>query len=211
MADEIVNNPLPHLVVGLGNPGPRYLGNRHNLGFRVVEGVAAELGAGFQAESPRYLAADATGGPRPCVLIKPLTYMNLSGEAVTAWRDAQNPDLLLDPSRLLVVGDDLALPLGSLRLRGKGSSGGQNGLASIIESLGTEAFARLRLGIDGTEGALMPEQWADYVLEDFAPEEQETAALLVERGVQAVLGWLEMGAERAASRFNGRVEPPTSE
>lgn len=200
--------PLPPLVVGLGNPGDRYRRHRHNLGFLVVEALARDRGTAFPPSASRYqwvvLEEPA------CVLLKPLTYMNLSGEAVTAWLADQGPAPAadLDPARLLVVCDDLALPLGALRLRGKGSSGGQNGLASIIAELGSDQFARLRLGIDGTGGELDPAEWADYVLADFLPDERPLVDLVVEQAVWAVRAWLEDGPEKAASRFNGLVALP---
>ncbi len=197
--------PFPRLVVGLGNPGPRYSGNRHNVGFRVVEKVAGLLKMDLVPEDPRYQATPWTGDPSVCVLLKPLTYMNLSGEAVAAWLQRHELEPVL--RRILVVCDDLALPLGTLRLRGKGSSGGQNGLASVIQHLAGEDFPRLRLGIDGTEGELQPDQWSDYVLSDFPPGETGPAADMVDRAAQAVLCWLEEGPERAASRFNGPLGP----
>lgn len=208
---EEVRPPFPFLVVGLGNPGDRYEGNRHNLGFRVVEALARERGEAFTGGTARYQTA-VLAEPA-CVLLKPLTYMNLSGQAVTAWLADQglDPAVDLDPGRVLVVCDDLSLPLGALRLRGKGSSGGQNGLASLIAELGTDRFPRLRLGIDGTDGLLLPADWADYVLADFLPQERETAALVIEQAVQAVLAWLADGVEKAASRFNGQVELPDPE
>jgi PTH1 family peptidyl-tRNA hydrolase len=208
MCDAAQPSPHPRLIIGLGNPGAKYRENRHNLGFKVAEALAAELGLAFAGGQDRYLATSPDTDP---VLLKPLTYMNLSGQAVAGWLAANNPGQDADPSRILVVCDDLALPLGTMRLRGKGSSGGQNGLASVIEELGSESFPRLRLGIDGTEGQLQPEQWPDYVLADFEAREKETADLLVERAVQAVRCWLESGVERAASRYNGSVLPPVED
>ena len=199
--DSILPVAFPRLVVGLGNPGPRYAPTRHNLGFRVVEKLAEHLDLAFSEPDRAFLATPMATGPDSWVLMQPRTYMNLSGEAVSAWLDRHEvePDL----SRILVVCDDLALPLGHLRLRGKGSSGGQNGLLSIIEHLDSTDFARLRLGIDGTEGALLPEDWADYVLEPFPEDEQDSAENLVTRAVEAVLGWGQDGPAITASRCNG--------
>jgi len=199
--ENIIPVAFPRLVVGLGNPGPRYAPTRHNLGFRVVEKLADRLKLDFSEQDRTYLATPMAVGPDSWVLMKPQTYMNLSGEAVSAWLDRHEaePDL----SRILVVCDDLALPLGHLRLRGKGSSGGQNGLLSLFEHLDSTDFARLRLGIDGTEGALLPEGWADYVLETFPEVEQEAALGLVTRAVEAVLGWGQDGPAITASRCNG--------
>jgi PTH1 family peptidyl-tRNA hydrolase len=203
--DQNSERQFPRLIIGLGNPGERYQANRHNLGFQVVEAVAGRMGLSFVQEDARYLATPAGYEPDSCVMLKPLTYMNLSGEAVTAWLDRH--DLEPVPGRVLVICDDLALPLGTLRLRGKGSSGGQNGLASIIEHLDSDRICRLRLGIDGTEGQIEPEQWPDYVLADFTAGEKEAAGEMVDRAVLAVICWLEEGLEKAASRFNGRPEP----
>ncbi len=219
-ADLPPDPPLPpRLVVGLGNPGVGYHGNRHNIGFMVLDELAARLGRTFNGAEKVYQVAapgpksgeepgdgscdGSCDGPGDLVLLKPLTFMNLSGEAVMAWLEkaGQTPC----PERILVVCDDLALPLGTIRLRAKGSSGGQNGLASILEHLETEGIARLRLGVDGTEGELRPEDWPDYVLSDFAPEEQALARALVKAGAEAVLGWAADGVERTASRRNGPV------
>lgn len=205
------NDPVfPHLVVGLGNPGRRYQGNRHNIGFQVVEALAVKRNLPFVLEETSFLATpqrpeDSSG----LVLLKPQTYMNLSGEAVIAWLVRQ--DLEPEWSRIMVVCDDLALPLGTLRMRGKGSSGGQNGLGSIIDHLETDRFPRLRLGIDGTEGGLQPENWPDYVLADFEENEAGAARDLVQRAVQALETWVKEGLESASSRFNGRPEPETGE
>ncbi len=199
--DSINLVAFPRLVVGLGNPGPRYAPTRHNLGFRVVQKLAEHLKLKFSEQDRTFLATPMATGPDPWVLMQPQTYMNLSGEAVSAWLDRHGvePDL----SRILVVCDDLALPLGHLRLRGQGSSGGQNGLLSIIEHLESTGFARLRLGIDGTEGTLLPEDWADYVLEPFPEGERDSAESLVTRAVEAVLGWGQDGPSITASRCNG--------
>lgn len=198
---------FPPMVIGLGNPEEKYQDNRHNIGFQVVEALARKRGLSFTAEDPRYLTTKQTRDTTGLILLKPMTYMNLSGEAVSSWLDRH--DLEPDPSRILVVCDDLALPLGTVRLRGKGSSGGQNGLASVILHLGTEGFPRLRLGIDGTEGEIQPEQWPDYVLADFEPAETKVVAELVDRAVLAVECWLDKGLEQAASRFNGMPDPDT--
>lgn len=195
------------LVVGLGNPGNRYQNNRHNLGFWVVEALARRWKLTFHRDHEKYEAAtkdvDSSGG---LVLLKPLTYMNLSGEALAAWAEVN--DLDLDPAQILVICDDLALPLGNLRLRAKGSSGGQNGLGSVIEHLDSEDFARLRLGIDGTDEELDPAHWPDYVLADFPEDEMAEAKSMVDRAVQAVECWLEEGPQVAASRHNGPAKPP---
>lgn len=228
MQDEAVR-----LVVGLGNRGEEYQHHRHNLGFRVVEKVARRLGLTFQAGGPSYLLATGAGSTAGITLLKPLTYMNRSGQAIVDWsRDSglavtgqsrkpggesgqetgeETGDQEASPLpaavgvRPLVVCDDLSLPLGSVRLRPDGSSGGQNGLASVIERLGGEDFPRLRLGIAPLAGALDPEDWSDYVLGEFTAEEQPVVAELVTHAAAALLFWLDHGLEATVSRFNRRV------
>lgn len=194
---------FPRLIVGLGNPGPRYRLNRHNLGFQVTEALAAAAKAEWNHATASYRATGWDGTDGSCVFLQPLTYMNLSGQAVSDW--LARHDLEPRPGRILVVCDDLALPLGTLRLRAKGSSGGQNGLLSIMDHLERDDFPRLRMGIDGTEGTLHPEDWADYVLDDFLAEEKESALAMIARATQAVACWCADGLEKAASRFNGAL------
>lgn len=220
----------PLLVVGLGNPGPKYRDTRHNVGFLVVEELARRLGWSFAAGAGNWREAAAPAGAGPLVLMQPQTYMNLSGEAVAAWGlarglpvgppepappaaemagDGVDPDLatpLAEPARWrpLVVCDDLALPMGALRLRPRGSSGGQNGLASVIEHLGHDDFPRLRLGIAPVGEPVPPADWADFVLTPFSPDEREALSDLVVRAADAVTCCLELGPEAAASRFNRR-------
>ena len=224
------------LIVGLGNPGSKYAHNRHNIGFMVLDELARRAAVAFAPGTPGSLSVDLPG----CTLLKPQTYMNLSGEALVQWAArtgaqlsgapapaaddsgdtggaavasvavaATSEDAAAEgfPVRLLVVCDDLALPLGSVRLRPRGSSGGQNGLASIIEHLGGDEFPRLRLGIAPVEAPVPPEQWPAYVLADFAPGEAEAVADLVRHAADAVECWREHGLEAAVSRFNRRIRP----
>ena len=199
------------LIVGLGNPGERYRDHRHNLGFRVVEELARRRRLEFRLPGALYLAAEDLRWESGVTLLKPLTYMNLSGQAVEAW--AHDRQVVVtgqedEPGiRPLVVCDDLNLPLGSLRLRARGSSGGQNGLASVIEHLGGDVLPRLRLGVAPLEGDLDPAVWPDYVLADFEAAEREAAGELVIRAADAVVCWLEDGQDAAVSRFNRRVKP----
>lgn len=219
------------LVVGLGNPGRRYRGTRHNVGFLVVEELARRLGWAFAAGAGPWLEASAPGGGGLFRLMEPLTYMNLSGEAVAAWAaargllpaDAENVGCGLpatdgvagDPTSAppapepsawgpLVVCDDLALPLGAVRLRSGGSSGGQKGLASVIAALGHDDFPRLRLGIAPEGEPVPPADWPEFVLTPFSAEEADAVADLVARAADAVLCWAEHGVAHAASRFNRR-------
>ena len=179
------------LVVGLGNPGPGYAKTRHNAGFRVLDRLAEEEGLVFREKSDALLAEWDRGW-----LMKPLTYMNLSGRAVAPF--VRKKGIPLD--RLLVVHDDLDLPLGKIRLKRGGSSGGQRGVASIIESLGDDGFDRLRIGIGRPPPGV---DAARYVLSPFTPEEEKTFAKVLEAAADAVRVWKEEGLSAAQSRFNG--------
>lgn len=210
--EQVEKKYFPYLIVGLGNPGSQYRQTRHNLGFMVTQALGQEFELTWRPEHRSYLSATwkvaatdgAEGSEEQVVLMRPQTYMNLSGEAVSAW--LARHDLEPDFSRILVICDDLALPLGVLRMRGKGSSGGQNGVESIIEHLGGDRFARLRMGIDASEGELQPEDWADYVLAEFPEDEAKVAAAMIEKATETVKCWLKEGPQIAASRHNGRVQ-----
>lgn len=164
------------LYVGLGNPGKNYANTKHNIGFMVLEELAKSLGLTWQ-ENQKFNAKTAKGSVnnRPVDLMMPLTFMNLSGTAVKQFLDYYK----MDASQLIVVCDDAALPYGHLRARSQGSSGGQNGLKSIISSLGTQEFARLRMGI----GEARPGQdLADYVLSGFDAKEKTSLDEFIKRG-----------------------------
>ncbi len=182
------------LVVGLGNPGGRYVGTRHNVGFSVVERVAERLGIAFSHKNWRAEVGEGWHGEHKVVLAKPLTYVNLSGESVRLMVHF----FRLELRDLLVVCDDVNLELGRLRLRPAGSSGGHRGLESIISRLGSREFPRLRIGIGRAPG--VPLQ--TYVLSRFS--EDELAALLpqLDKAAEAVVSWLEEGVERTMSRYN---------
>lgn len=183
------------LIVGLGNPGAKYRQTRHNVGFEVVGRLAARLGAGpprikFEGEISEVVVAD-----QKVLLLTPLTYMNASGASVLAVRDFYK----LPHEHILVVCDDLALPVGKLRLRAKGSSGGQKGLEDILRRLGTEELPRLRVGI----GPLPPgRDAADFVLSRFTPEEQPVIAAALDRAADAALVWVQQGIVAAMNQFN---------
>jgi PTH1 family peptidyl-tRNA hydrolase len=184
------------LVVGLGNPGSEYVGTRHNIGFDVVDALAKKLGLN---DSPKKrfngLTLDGTAGSEKILLLKPLTFMNLSGQAVQA---AMSFYQLL-PQDIVIVLDDLALPCGRLRLRGSGSSGGHNGLKDIERVLSTIDYPRLRIGIDP---APPPVRGKDYVLGRFTTEQRKLVDPTVDRACEAILMWIEKGIESAMSVFN---------
>ncbi len=183
-------------VFGLGNPGRRYEGTRHNVGFDVLDKLAEEFGATFSTRTRlRAATAEARDGEARLVLVKPLTFMNDSGaavQAVAAWHD-------LTPDRMLVVCDDLDLELGRVRLRRKGSSGGHNGLKSIEQALGTQAFVRMRIGIGRPPGQQDP---VDYVLDRFAGAQREVMDGAVTLAAEAVICWVRDGIDRCMDRFN---------
>ena len=190
-------------VIGLGNPGLKYTDTRHNLGFWVVDLLSRRHRGRWSQPSGRYLSSRVSIAGLSVLLVEPLTYMNLSGEAVTEL----SRNFSLEPSELLVVCDDLALPLGSLRIRARGSGGGQKGLASIIRVVGSDEVPRVRLGIAGGRGEVRASDWSDYVLESFLPTEHDAVAEMVDRAATAVVHLLGYGVADAASRFNRRVKP----
>jgi PTH1 family peptidyl-tRNA hydrolase len=182
------------LIVGLGNPGRRYAGNRHNVGFQCLDRLAEDWGLSFSNRKHKALLAQGEIAGLKTTLAKPQTFMNLSGEAVE--RLARFYEL--PPEGLLVIYDDLDLPLGKIRLRPEGGSGGHRGMNSIIEHLGTGGFPRLRVGI-GRPAHGDPE---DYVLSDFAPDERITIEETYERAISAVELWLAEGIVAAMNRYN---------
>jgi PTH1 family peptidyl-tRNA hydrolase len=182
------------LIVGLGNPGRKYAGNRHNVGFQCLDRLAEAWGLSFSKRKHKALLAQGEIVGLKTILAKPQTFMNLSGEAVE--RLARFYEL--PPEGLLVIYDDLDLPLGKIRLRPEGGSGGHKGMKSIIEHLGTGGFPRLRVGI-GRPAHGDPE---DYVLSDFAPDEWMAIEEAYERAVSAVELWLAEGIVAAMNRYN---------
>ncbi|MEI6240629.1 MAG: aminoacyl-tRNA hydrolase [Planctomycetia bacterium] len=183
------------LIAGLGNPGRAYEGTRHNVGFDVLEILARRCGspvrrARFQGET-----AQVTVRGRPVLLLWPLTWMNLSGASVLAARDFYK----IDHDDILVLCDDFQLQTGTIRLRGSGSSGGQNGLADVLARLGTNGIPRLRIGI-GPVAA----DWktADFVLARFPKDDRETVNMTLERAADAAEEWVALGIEAAMNRYN---------
>lgn len=188
-----------YLIVGLGNPGPRYENTRHNVGFRAVERLAAAHGLVFSKTEHKAQTASGTILGRRVILAKPMTYMNLSGDSVVPLARFYK----IPPERILVIHDDLDLPLGTLRIRKMGSSGGQNGLRHILERMGTQAVPRVRIGIGRPPGRMDP---ADYVLTPLKGDDAILMEEVIDRAVKAVETWLTEGIELAMSRHNGMVE-----
>jgi len=186
------------IIAGLGNPGTRYKNTRHNAGFAAVELAAGKLAAEFAREKYRALIAEARLDGERLLLMKPMTFMNLSGDSVA--RAVRYNSVGLDD--LLVVVDDVNLELGRLRLRPGGSAGGHNGLKSIIERLGNDGFPRLRIGIGQSRGRVL----RDHVLSTFAPDEKPVMKNAVERAAEAVLSFVKYGVERTMNDFNNGPE-----
>jgi PTH1 family peptidyl-tRNA hydrolase len=183
--------------VGLGNPGPEYDGTRHNAGFRLADHLVARWRFGPFKRGERARQAEGSWDGRPVRVLKPQTYMNRSGAALASLRALSG----FDPSTdLLVLVDDVALPVGRFRLRGAGSAGGHNGLKSIEGALQRQDYARLRIGVGPVPVGL--DDLADYVLADFDAEEHRALDELLDPMAEAVEGWLAEGIERAMSRFN---------
>ena len=188
--------PVSWLVVGLGNPGGQYDNTRHNAGFAVADELARRGGFAIQRVRFKALTAAAQVGGQGALVMKPTTYMNLSGEAVGEAARFYK----LTPDRVLVISDDVDLPLGKLRLRAGGSAGGHNGLKSIIQHLGSDRFPRLKVGVGGKPH---PDyDLADWVLGKLAGEDKKLMDETVKRAADAVECFLKDGPQKAMSRFN---------
>jgi len=188
------------LIVGLGNPGYEYYLTPHNLGFRAVDRLAEACGKELGRREAQALTAATEIAGENVVLAKPQTYMNLSGLAVG--RLLQNYDL--SPRDLLVLVDEIELPLGMLRIRPRGSAGGHNGLKSIIGALESEDFARLRMGVRPDRPV---EDYVSYLLRPLRPADTELVAEMIEQASEAVRVILSEGVQKAMNRFNRRVTP----
>jgi PTH1 family peptidyl-tRNA hydrolase len=202
------------LIVGLGNPGKQYVGTRHNIGFEAVDMLARRLGwisgPGQFEKSARAnfdgLAMDGSvlGLGEKLMLLKPMTYMNLSGKAVQGAMAFYR----VAPGDVMIVLDDLALPCGRLRIRPGGSSGGHNGLKDIERALGTDQYPRLRIGIDA------PPQFVpgkDYVLQPFSAEQRKAIEPAIEKSAQALMTWMEKGVVAAMNAFNASEDKEKKE
>lgn len=185
---------MKYLIVGLGNIGAEYAETRHNIGFKVLDALAGVSNTFFSAGRYGSVAEMKVRG-RTLVLLKPSTYMNLSGKAVRYWMDKEKVPV----ENVMVVVDDIALPFGSIRIRTKGSDGGHNGLKNINELLGRNDYPRLRFGIGGDFPQGMQ---VDYVLGEWTTEERKALAGRVDVAVQAVTSFATVGIERTMNSFN---------
>jgi PTH1 family peptidyl-tRNA hydrolase len=186
------------LVVGLGNPGQEYVDTRHNIGFKVIDSLAERLS--IRIKKRKFGARFGTGefAGQPLILLKPWRFMNQSGQPVATAMDFYG----LKCSQLFVISDDMALALGKIRIRAKGSAGGHNGLSDIIEKLGTNEFARCRVGIGASTG----ESSVDYVLDRLTEKEKPLINQAVERAGSAVLCWIEFDVDKAMNEFNKAID-----
>ena len=187
---------MNNLIVGLGNIGDEYADTRHNIGFRVLDALARASNAVFSDRRYGFIT-EVKVKNQNLILLKPSTYMNLSGNAVRYWMREKK----IEPGRLLIVVDDIALPLGTLRMKAGGSEGGHNGLRSITQQLCTQQYARLRFGIGGDfpRGAQI-----DYVLSPFTTDEKAVLRERIPIAVEAVKSFALQGIDRTMNQFNGK-------
>ena len=195
---EELNNEHPVMIVGLGNPGLAYRHTRHNFGFLAIDKLADALNIPVKRLRFKAMIGEGRFGDHKVILVKPLTFMNESGRAVAPLLRF----FKLPLSNLLVIHDDLDLPLGVLRLRPSGGTSGQRGMASIITQLGTQDFPRMRLGIGRPPGQMDP---VDYVLKDFLPSEHELQKIVLQTAVEASQTFINEGLTTAMNKYNGEV------
>lgn len=189
-----------YLLIGLGNPGREYQNNRHNFGFMLIDRLAVRLGArGLKVQS-KAIVTTTSYEDRRLILAKPQTYMNLSGQSAQGLLHFYK----LPTEHMLIAHDDLDIPFGTIRMRPGGGPGGQKGVASTIERLGTKDFARLRLGIGRPPGRMDP---SAYVLQDFSRDEMKILSELLDRAADATLEFVLNGLDKAMNKFNGSIEP----
>jgi peptidyl-tRNA hydrolase, PTH1 family len=188
-----------YLLIGLGNPGREYRDNRHNLGFMVIDRLIVRLNArGLKVQS-KAIVTSATYEERKLILAKPQTYMNLSGQSAQGLLNFYK----IPVENMLIAHDDLDIPFGTIRIRPGGGPGGQKGMASTIERLGTKEFPRLRLGIGRPPGRMDP---SAYVLQDFSRDEMKILSEIVDRAAEAALTFVVDGLNKAMNKYNGSVE-----
>ena len=187
---------MKYLIVGLGNIGAEYVGTRHNIGFRIADTLAESLNLDFSTERYGDIARGRLKN-KQVVILKPSTYMNLSGNAVRYWKDKENIEL----ENILILVDDIALPFGAVRMKGSGSDAGHNGLKHIAQMLGTQSYARLRFGVgnDFPRGCQI-----DYVLGQFTLDQRQQLPVRVDYAVDAVKTFVLAGLQTAMCDFNNK-------
>ncbi len=185
------------LIVGLGNPGTEYARSRHNTGFRCLDLLAEELHCKVDKLKFQGLYTQVSRNGKKLFLLKPQTYMNLSGRSVLQL----SAYFRIPPQRIIVIFDDISLPPGRLRVRGEGSAGGHNGIKSIIQELGSQEFPRVKIGVGAKPN---PEyDLADWVLSSFSASEEKALAVSLKNGAEAALAIIDHGVSEAANRYNG--------
>ncbi|MDR0958672.1 MAG: aminoacyl-tRNA hydrolase [Clostridiales bacterium] len=187
------------LIVGLGNPGKQYEGTRHNAGFMTIDAICKEIQAEDKGIRRRAFCAEGVIGSEKCILIKPVTFMNLSGESVSEYMRFYK----LSPDDVILIYDDTDIPTGSVRVRKQGTAGGHNGVKSVIWHLNTDVFNRVRVGINAK-----PKDWdlVDYVLTKFSKDEQPALEEGIEKAKNAVQIIVKEGADAAMNKFNSKVK-----
>jgi peptidyl-tRNA hydrolase, PTH1 family len=191
------------LIVGLGNPGPEYAGNRHNCGFMVADLLAGRIGAGFKRDRSRARVATGQLAGSPVTLAKPQSFMNLSGGPVASLRAFYKVPV----DRIVVIHDELDIPFGAIRLKQGGGDNGHNGLRSVTAALGTRDYLRVRVGIGRPPGRMDP---ADFVLHDFSAAERKALPDILERSADAIEAVLQRGLAAAQNEFHGSAQPTQS-
>ena len=189
-----------YLLVGLGNPGREYRDSRHNVGFMLVDRIAVRLGARGMKVQSKAIVINSMYEDRKLILAKPQTYMNLSGQSVQGLIHFYKLPL----TNVLIAYDDLDIPFGTIRIRPGGGPGGQRGMASTIEQLGTNDFPRLRIGIGRPPGRMDP---AAYILQDFTRAEMKILSEILDRAADAALEFVVNGLDKAMNKYNGSIEP----
>ncbi len=187
-----------YLIVGLGNPGREYKFTRHNIGFMTIDRLAADLSIRLSKVQSKALIGSALLEERKLILVKPQTFMNLSGQSVVSLLRFYRIPL----AQMIVIHDDIDLPVGTIRIRPGGGSAGQRGLASIIDKLGTQAFPRLRIGVGRPPGRM---EAADYVLQDFPKVDQPIMEKVIAEASQAARTFVREGLDKAMNTYNGEV------
>ena len=187
---------IPFLLIGLGNPGREYANTRHNFGFMAIDRLAVRLNARGMKVQSKAIVMDSKYEDHKLILAKPQTYMNLSGQSVQGLAHFYK----IPNENLMILSDDLDLPFGTIRIRASGGPGGQRGLSSILEKLGTKDIPRMRLGIGRPPGRMDP---ADYVLQNFSRDDLQSLSELLDRAADAALEFVVNGLTAAMNKFNG--------
>jgi peptidyl-tRNA hydrolase, PTH1 family len=198
LADITQDKPNPYLLIGLGNPGREYANTRHNFGFMLIDRIAVRLNTRGMKVQSKAIVMNTTYEEHKLILAKPQTFMNLSGQSVQGLVHFYKLPL----TNVMILSDDLDIPFGTIRIRASGGPGGQRGLSSILEKLGTKDVPRLRLGVGRPPGRMDP---ANYVLQNFSKDESQTLSEVLDHAAEAVLAFVTHGLNKAMNAFNGSV------